>query len=184
MATHHANDSPDSALVDAYLRHIASEKHLAERTQQLYIHDLQRLLLLAQNTGIQAVQAENFHLRAWIAQLHAQGSRPRTLALTLSVWRGWYAWLGRSGHIASNPCTGLRPPKRAQTLPKALAVDEAITLADFASRQAENTNRRNVASRANNDRTHRDRSCDRRRRMVHDAAKSIARPPSRSHLGQ
>ena len=133
----HAADADDLALVDAYLRHIASEKHLAERTQQLYIHDLQRLLQLAQNAGIRALDAQNFHLRAWVAQLHAAGSSPRTLALTLSVWRGWYAWLGRNGHIPSNPCTGLRPPKRAQTLPKALGVDEAMSLADYASRAAQ-----------------------------------------------
>lgn len=137
MAPHqHANDSSDSALLDAYLRHISSEKRLATRTQTLYQHDLARLAQLAQTAGIAAAQAENFQLRSWLAQLHAQGHSPRTLALTLSVWRGWYAWLGRGGHIASNPCTGLRPPKGAQTLPKALAVDDAITLADFACRQA------------------------------------------------
>jgi len=133
-----ADSQHEQALLDDYLRHIATEKRLAERTQLLYLHDLQRLFELASAEGLAPSAAQNFHLRAWVAKLHAGGASPRTLALTLSVWRGWYAWLGVHGHIAANPCTGLRPPKRAQTLPKALAVDEAITLADYACQQAEN----------------------------------------------
>lgn len=133
-----AGSSCEQALLDDYLRHIATEKRLAERTQLLYLHDLQRLAEFAAEQGLAPSQAQNFHLRAWVAKLHAGGASPRTLALTLSVWRGWYAWLGIHGHIKANPCMGLRPPKRAQTLPKALAVDEAITLADYACRQAEN----------------------------------------------
>ena len=132
-----AGSSFEQALLDDYLRHIATEKRLAERTQLLYLHDLQRLAEFAQAEGIAPSQAQNFHLRAWIATLHAQGASPRTLALTLSVWRAWYSWLGINGHIKANPCTGLRPPKRTQTLPKALAVDEAMTLADYACKQAE-----------------------------------------------
>jgi len=128
--------SSESLLAD-YLRHIDSEKRLALRTQQLYQHDLQRLYTLAQTAGIAPEQAQNHHLRAWLAQSHAAGMRPRSLGLMLSVWRGWYAWLGIKGHISANPCTGLHPPKGAQTLPKALAVDEAITLADFATAQAQ-----------------------------------------------
>jgi integrase/recombinase XerC len=132
-----ADSNGTPALLDDYLRHIATEKRLAERTQLLYLHDLQRLAEFAAEQGLEPSQAQNFHLRAWVAKLHAAGASPRTLALTLSVWRGWYAWLGIHGHISTNPCTGLRPPKRAQTLPKALAVDDAITLADYACAQAQ-----------------------------------------------
>lgn len=127
----------DASLIAAYLRHIDGEKRLATRTQLLYQHDLQRLCAFALAAGIAPELAQSHHLRAWLAQLHAQGLSPRSLALLLSIWRGWYAWLGRNGHISASPCTGLRPPKRAQTLPKALAVDEAITLADYACRLAE-----------------------------------------------
>ncbi len=123
-------------LMQDYLRHTGSEKRLAARTQQLYSHDLERLASLAQTLGIAPEQAASHQLRAWLAQCHAGGMQARSLALMLSVWRGWYAWLGLHGHIAANPCTGLRPPKGKQSLPKALGVDEAITLADFATRQA------------------------------------------------
>jgi integrase/recombinase XerC len=141
--SHH--DQHEQALLDDYLRHIATEKRLAERSQLLYLHDLQRLAELAKADNIAPSQAQNFHLRAWVAQLHALGASPRTLALTLSVWRGWYRWLGINGHINANPCTGLRPPKRAQTLPKALAVDDAITLADYACKLAANASAADAA---------------------------------------
>ena len=52
-----AGSSFEQALLDDYLRHIATEKRLAERTQLLYLHDLQRLAEFAQAEGIAPSQA-------------------------------------------------------------------------------------------------------------------------------
>ena len=37
------------------------------------------------------------------ALLHSRGLSPRTLALTLSAWRGWYHWLVRQHGFSANP---------------------------------------------------------------------------------
>ena len=50
------------------------------------------------------------------------------LALALSAWRGLYRWLGRNGEVAANPVAGVRAPKAAKPLPKALGVDDAALL--------------------------------------------------------
>jgi 3-oxoacyl-[acyl-carrier-protein] synthase-3 len=34
-------------------------------------------------------------VRRYVAMLHAKGLAPRSLALTLSAWRGWFRWLAR-----------------------------------------------------------------------------------------
>jgi integrase/recombinase XerC len=63
--------------------------------------------------------------------MHAQGRSGRGIALILSGWRGFYAWLGRAGLVSSNPVQDVRAPKAGKPLPKALGVDEAMKLADY-----------------------------------------------------
>jgi integrase/recombinase XerC len=63
--------------------------------------------------------------------MHSGGRSGRGIALILSGWRGFYGWLGREGLVSVNPVQGLRAPKVAKPLPKALSVDEAVQLADF-----------------------------------------------------
>jgi integrase/recombinase XerC len=65
--------------------------------------------------------------------MHSAGRSGRGIALILSGWRGFYAWLGREGLISSNPVQGVRSPKAGKPLPKALAVDDAVQLAAFRS---------------------------------------------------
>jgi integrase/recombinase XerC len=64
-----------------------------------------------------------------MAQMHASGRSPRGIALILSGWRGFFNWLGKEGLIHANPMSGLRAPKAAKPLPKALNVDDAVQLA-------------------------------------------------------
>jgi integrase/recombinase XerC len=71
-------------------------------------------------------------VRRFVAVLHAKGLSPRTLALTLSAWRGLYRWLARHRGLASNPVLGIRAPKAARPLPKALSVEAAQQLLDSA----------------------------------------------------
>ena len=119
----------DAELVQRYLAHAQFEKRLAARTVTLYTADLQRLQALADtdNVALTAVQAH--HMRRWMAQMHSSGRTPRGIALITSGWRGFYAWLGREGLVSSNPLAGMRAPKAAKPLPKALNVDDAVQLA-------------------------------------------------------
>jgi integrase/recombinase XerC len=61
---------------------------------------------------------------------------PRSIALVLAAWRGSYRYWGRQGRIAANPVQGLRAPKAAKPLPKALSVEQAVQLADHAGQRA------------------------------------------------
>ncbi len=122
---------PSQSLVDRYLSHVRVQKRLAERTQALYAQDLLKLQRLAQQAGLELEQVDTHHLRRWVAQMHSRGRSARGIALILSGWRGFYNWLGREALVPSNPVQGLRAPKAAKPLPKALGVDEAVQLAEF-----------------------------------------------------
>lgn len=122
------SDKP--TLVERYLAHAQFEKRLADRTVALYTDDLKRLQALAQEAGVSLEQVQAHHVRRWMAQMHSGGRTPRGIALIVSGWRGFYTWLGREGLVSSNPLAGLRAPKAAKPLPKALHVDDALQLVE------------------------------------------------------
>jgi integrase/recombinase XerC len=121
------------ALVEKYLDHVRFEKRLAARTVALYTLDLHKLQGHAAQLGVELLAVRNAHIRRWVAQMHSAGRSGRGIALILSGWRGFYAWLGREGLVASNPVQDVRAPKAAKPLPKALGVDDAVQFADFQS---------------------------------------------------
>ena len=120
-----------SELVERYLEHVRVEKRLAARTVELYALDLRKLCGYAKQAGLDLTQVQHAHIRRWVAQMHGAGRSGRGIALILSGWRGFYGWLGRQGGITGNPVQGVRAPKVAKPLPKALGVDEAMQLAGF-----------------------------------------------------
>ena len=117
-----------------HLVHLQVERRLAPRSLVLYAQAFARLQGFAAATGVALRAAQVHHVRRWAAQLHSQGLGPRSIALVLSAWRGLYRWLVNEASLAHNPVDGVRAPKAAKPLPKALSVDHAMALADAPSR--------------------------------------------------
>ena len=127
----------DLGLVEKYLEHVRVEKRLAQRTVELYSLDLQKLADFAAAAGVGLTHVQNAHIRRWVAQMHSRGRSGRGIALILSGWRGLYTWLGREGRVQSNPVQDVRAPKAPKPLPKALAVDESVQLAQWHDQAAD-----------------------------------------------
>ena len=125
---------PVAAAMDAdiavHLDYLRIERRVAARTLAVYGSALARLQRSAESAGVALRLAEVQHVRRWAAQLHAGGLAPRSIALELSAWRGFYRWLGREGLIAANPVAGVRAPRAPRPLPKALSVDHAVALVE------------------------------------------------------
>ncbi|MFT3666776.1 tyrosine recombinase XerC [Piscinibacter sp.] len=113
-----------------HLVHLEVERRLAPRTLAIYRDAFERLRAFTEKHAVPLREVQVHHVRRWAAQLHAQGLAPRSIALVLSAWRGLYRWLGRDALVALNPVEGVRAPKAAKPLPKALPVDQAMALAD------------------------------------------------------
>ncbi|MBL8340832.1 MAG: tyrosine recombinase XerC [Rubrivivax sp.] len=122
--------------LQAFIEHLAVERRLAERTLVLYTEALHRLQASAAADGVPLPAAQPHHVRGWAAQLRGSGLGPRSISLALAAWRGLYRHWGRQGRIAANPVEGLRAPKAGRPLPKALAVEQAVHLADHALQRA------------------------------------------------
>jgi integrase/recombinase XerC len=103
----------------------------------MYGEAFERLRTFAAALPVDLREVRMAQVRRWAAQLHAQGLAPRSIAIVLSAWRGLYRWLGRQGEVDANPVDGVRAPKAPRLLPKALAVDQAVALAEHRSERAD-----------------------------------------------
>ncbi len=126
-----------------FVQHLRVEKRLAERTLAMYREALVRLQRLAAADGVELRQAQVHHLRRWVAALRDQGLAARSIAIALAAWRGLYRWWGRDGLVLSNPAAAVRAPRAAKPLPSALAVEQAVALAE----QAPDGNRPDLLAR-------------------------------------
>ena len=116
--------------IAAHLQHLQVERRLAARTLAMYTEAFVKLQRFAEAQPVALREVQPHHVRRWAGQLHMQGLQSRSIAIALSAWRGLYRWLGRDGAVAVNPVNGVRAPKAAKPLPKALSVDQAVALAD------------------------------------------------------
>ena len=124
------SDARNRAYVTAYLGHLKSQRQLAELTVTSYRRDLEELVrrTLAVGGELAFTAVSTAHIRKFAGQMHAHGLNPRSIARTLSAWRGFFSWLAEQVELPRNPVDGIKAPKRSQPLPKALSADDAIRL--------------------------------------------------------
>lgn len=120
----------------AWLNQLAKERGYSPRTIASYRHGLIALGEFAQETPLADITAHQ--VRSWIALMSRQGLAPRSIAQRLSVWRGFFDFsalqkkaLGTLAGPAANPARGIKAPRAAKRLPKALSPDLASQLADY-----------------------------------------------------
>ena len=116
--------------LERFVQHLAVERRLAARTLTLYRGALATLQASAVEEDIELEQARAHHVRHWVTQLRTRGLGPRSIAIALAAWRGLFRWWGQQGRVRHNPVDGIRAPKAAKPLPKALPVDQAVALAE------------------------------------------------------
>jgi integrase/recombinase XerC len=118
--------SDGAALAGQYLDALRHQRRLSPATLTNYGHALKFLLDFSNSLP----DVEPAQVRRFVAVMHSRGLAPRSLALMLSAWRGFYRWLVRHRGFSANPVLGVRAPKAARPLPKALSVEAAQRLLD------------------------------------------------------
>jgi integrase/recombinase XerC len=120
-----------------YIEHLRVERRLAPRSVTM-VHDaLARLQQSAADARVALREVQTTHVRRWAAQLRERPLSARSIAIHLSAWRGLYRWWGRNGEVKANPVEGVRAPKAPKPLPKALSVEQAVSLAAFQPTQGD-----------------------------------------------
>jgi integrase/recombinase XerC len=109
-----------------WLAELRDQRRVSPHTLSNYERDLRRLQSLAGNATPAELTA--LDLRRFVGRLHASGLSGRSIARSLSAWRGLLRWLARRGVLDANVAEGLHAPKHPKRLPDALSVDEAFRL--------------------------------------------------------
>ena len=117
-----AND----ALLDAFAAYLSGERNYSPATLTAYTQNLAELKRLIGGKTYAAVAPQD--IRLCVAKLASSGRAPRGIARALSAWRSFYRWGVRHRGFPANPAAGIRAPKAAKSLPKALSVDHAMAL--------------------------------------------------------
>lgn len=120
--------------VEHYLQHLAAERRLSAHTVAAYQHDLAQLRKLTEGQALAELSVSD--IRGAIVKLRGQGLAATSVARHLSSWRGFYTFACRRLAYTHNPCTGLRPPKTARTLPQVLSPDACTQLLNGAANAA------------------------------------------------
>ena len=109
---------------DIFLR---AERSLSPHTRRAYLSDLRGFASHLEGRAPERVDADD--VRAWLASLHAR-RHPATLGRKLAALRGFFRLLMREGRVRGDPTQGLATPRVPKRLPKPLAVDDCIALAE------------------------------------------------------
>ncbi len=117
---------PDRDAARDYLGVLEHQRRLSPATLENYARAIDVLFGLLGEARLESLTAAG--VRRLVAQLHSRGLGGRSIALALSAWRGMYQWLVLNRGLRANPVQGVRAPRSARALPKALSVEEAQRL--------------------------------------------------------
>jgi integrase/recombinase XerD len=114
-----------TSAVDAWLDELRRGRRLSVRTIDSYASDLGDYSDFAGDHKLRGWdEATSTFVDGYFASLERAGRSTATLARRRSALRGFHAFLGRVGHVSSDPVALLPPPRRERRLPHALALGD------------------------------------------------------------
>ncbi|WP_421832118.1 tyrosine-type recombinase/integrase [Limnobacter sp.] len=117
-----AEQTPEhSILIQRYLDFLRLERRYSDHSVKAAQRDLS---LIHTPPG----QVTTTALKSILAQRHAGGAAPASLARLASSWRGFFKYLLNNGIVEVDPTLGLKTPKLTRSLPKAVGVDPLAAL--------------------------------------------------------
>lgn len=117
-----AEQTPEhSILIQRYLDFLRLERRYSDHSVKAAQRDLS---LIDTPPG----QVTTTALKSILAQRHAAGAAPASLARLASSWRGFFKYLLNNGIVEVDPTLGLKTPKLTRSLPKAVGVDPLAAL--------------------------------------------------------
>jgi integrase/recombinase XerC len=126
-----------SLLAQEYLRELHVVRQVSQHTIAAYTKDLDYLMARLDEQGLELADVTSDQVRSWVVKLHSQGQASRSIARMLSAWRGFYLWLGNQKSLVNkSPLSDIKAPKRNKPLPKALSVEQAISLVESANKES------------------------------------------------
>lgn len=118
-----------------FLAYLEAEKNYSPATVRSYAKDLELFeeFLCSRKMGLKTFgKVTRDHVRGFLAELHRRRMAKSTVSRKLSTLRSFFKYLQRNQLLAKNPMAGFRNPKQEKRHPRALNVDQALSLMDAA----------------------------------------------------
>ena len=124
-----------NSYIQQFADYLQYEKQYSIHTLSSYQRDLEQFQAwLKKNQSDNSLEtanlleADNLHIRSWVAVQHRQGLGSHTLQRKLSSLRSFYNFLIRKRLLKNNPALDIRAPKAAKKLPDTLDTDTLTQL--------------------------------------------------------
>jgi integrase/recombinase XerC len=131
MTTAAAQNTMPTAQVLAYLRVLEFERGASEHTVRAYRRELlQFAAWVEKHHAGDLAGLEHTHVRAYMAELYANGLQKASAARALAAIRTWFAWLATTGQVQQNPAKLVSSPRLPKHLPRVPSVEELNKVLD------------------------------------------------------
>jgi integrase/recombinase XerD len=127
-ATAPAAAAPVSPLIEAFLRHLESEKRFTGNTLSAYRNDLRQLQAYLAEIGVSPTSVDRGTVTGFVVRLAERAYSPASRARKLAAVKSFFAFLYASGKIAVNPAAGIGSPRVGRHVPQTISVDEVDRL--------------------------------------------------------
>lgn len=125
-----SSSTPLTEDVEEFLSYLTFEKMRSQKTIEAYTRDLRRYTEFLAERGRTTADARADDVNAFVAHLQESGLAPASVARTMVSVRTAHRWLAVEGHRTDNPALDLENPRLPSHLPKALSVEQVMSLLD------------------------------------------------------
>ncbi len=119
---------PAEGSLRLFLEYLSVEKGLSANTRIAYGRDLRKFFLFLKKRRVDAAQAGEADLVAFLHHQSRSGLNARSQARLVSSLKAFYRFLALDGRIKASPAANLASPRMWQSLPKFLSVGQVESL--------------------------------------------------------
>ncbi len=119
--------------VQVFMTYLDVEKRSSAATLRSYEKDLEQFESFLQERKKSLINPDKITadlIRGWLARLHGQKLAKSTMSRKLSSLRSFFKYMIKHRFIPADPMVGIRNPKQEIRQPRALNVDQAVSIMD------------------------------------------------------
>lgn len=124
---------------EGFLKYISVEKNFSAHTLKSYALDISQFAAFARAKGLVAsgggadyAAVETLTVRAFAADMHRRKMKAPTIERKLCALRTFFKYLVRQGIVAKNAASAVAIPKKPQSRPRAMNVDDVFSMMEAA----------------------------------------------------
>ena len=115
--------------VNEFLAALQAQRNASEHTISAYKKDLLKFISYA-GKSLDWRRVDHLTVRGFLSELLGNGLSKASTARALASLRSFYKWMGREGHVETNPAALVSTPKLPKKLPRVPTMEEVNGLLD------------------------------------------------------